>query len=129
MVHKHIVAIWYFIVKLYIYLYTLCMSSLSLSLHQDGDPSDDILPTAGSLQFITNNRQQTITLTILPDDLPEVDEVYSFNCGCDCVMHHIALIKMLVTIILIILLYHILLLIINLVSSSILSKIMLCVLQ
>lgn len=76
MVHKYIVATLYFIVKLYINLYTSCMSSLSLSPHQGGDPSDDILPTAGSLQFITNNRQQTITLTILPDDLPEVDEVY-----------------------------------------------------
>ena len=40
-----------------------------------GDPSDDILPNSGSLQFITNARQQTITLTILPDNLPEVDEV------------------------------------------------------
>ena len=42
---------------------------------QGGDPSEDILPTSGSLQFITNGRQQTITLTVLPDDLPEVDEV------------------------------------------------------
>ena len=43
-----------------------------------GDPSADILPVSGSLQFITNARRQTISLTILPDDLPEVDEV----CMC-----------------------------------------------
>ena len=40
-----------------------------------GDPSADIRPTSGSLQFITNARRQTISLTILPDDLPEIDEV------------------------------------------------------
>ena len=53
---------------------------LSTSLSTGGDPSADIRPTSGSLQFITNARRQTISLTILPDDLPEVDEVMAhFN--------------------------------------------------
>ena len=53
--------------------------SLLLQYHSlfslGGDPSADIRPTSGSLQFITNARRQTISLTILPDDFPEVDEV------------------------------------------------------
>ena len=52
------------------------MSLFYLSiLYPGGDPSADIRPTFGSLQFITNARRQTISLTVLPDDLPEVDEV------------------------------------------------------
>lgn len=56
-----------------------CFPLLSLFylsiLYPGGDPSADIRPTFGSLQFITNARRQTISLTVLPDDLPEVDEV------------------------------------------------------
>ena len=72
----------YLLPSVYIFIHSFPSSSLPfLSLlllflpSQGGDPSEDILPTSGSLQFITNARQQTITLTVLPDDLPEVDEV------------------------------------------------------
>ena len=51
------------------------LSLFYLSIYPGGDPSADIRPTSGSLQFITNARRQTISLTVLPDDLPEVDEV------------------------------------------------------
>ena len=52
------------------------LSLFYLSIYPGGDPSADIRPTSGSLQFITNARRQTISLTVLPDDLPEVDEVF-----------------------------------------------------
>ena len=39
------------------------------------DPSPDIVPVSGTLQFISNVRQQQITLLINGDDVPEVAEV------------------------------------------------------
>lgn len=39
------------------------------------DASLDVLPVANSLQFVTNATEQSFVLTILPDDIPELDEV------------------------------------------------------
>lgn len=39
------------------------------------EPSQDIVPVSGSLQFISNIRQQQIILSINADDIPEVAEV------------------------------------------------------
>ena len=39
------------------------------------DASLDIVPVSGSLQFISNVRQQLITLSVKADDIPEVAEV------------------------------------------------------
>lgn len=40
-----------------------------------GDPSADILPVSGFLQFITEATEQSFVLSVLPDTLPELDEV------------------------------------------------------
>lgn len=39
------------------------------------DASSDVLPVTGRLQFVSNVRQQTIRLSVLPDDEPERTEV------------------------------------------------------
>ena len=35
----------------------------------------DIQPVTDTIQFVSNMRQQSIVLTVLPDDVPEVEEV------------------------------------------------------
>lgn len=40
-----------------------------------GNASADVLPVANTLQFITNAVQQSFVLSVLPDDVPELDEV------------------------------------------------------
>ena len=40
-----------------------------------GDVSGDLLSTSGTLQFLTGVSQQTLTLSILADDIPEETEV------------------------------------------------------
>ena len=52
---------------------TLCQKPLLP--YPGDDPSQDIVPVSGSLQFISNVRQQEITLTVNADDIPEVTEV------------------------------------------------------
>ena len=39
------------------------------------DPTLDIAPRTGSLQFVSNVNQQQIVLSILPDNIPEIIEV------------------------------------------------------
>ncbi len=40
--------------------------------------SDDVLPVSGTLAFVSNSRQQTIRLSVLPDTVPERTEVRGF---------------------------------------------------
>ena len=54
-------------------LETLCQKPLLP--YAGDDPSQDIVPVSGSLQFISNVRQQEIALTVNADDIPEVTEV------------------------------------------------------
>ena len=52
----------------------------------DGQPaSDDVLPTGGTLLFVSNLDEQNFTITVLPDNLPEIDEVRTdLSCmSCD----------------------------------------------
>ena len=44
------------------------------------DASLDIVPVTGTLQFISNVQQQLITLSVVPDDVPEVAEVMECSC-------------------------------------------------
>lgn len=46
-----------------------------LDMYIGEDPSPDIVPVSGSLQFISNVTQRQITLSINADDIPEVAEV------------------------------------------------------
>ena len=39
------------------------------------DPTLDIVPVSGTLQYISSVRQQSIILTVNADDIPEVEEV------------------------------------------------------
>ena len=42
----------------------------------DGSPvSNDVIPVSGTLQFVSNSRQQSIRLSVLPDQTPELAEV------------------------------------------------------
>ena len=44
-----------------------------------GSPvAGDVQPTSGSLQFITGLTSRSITISILPDDVPEITEVRIF---------------------------------------------------
>lgn len=45
-----------------------------------GNASADVLPVANTLQFITNAVQQSFVLSVLPDDVPELDEVSGDHC-------------------------------------------------
>ncbi len=40
-----------------------------------GAASADVLPVSGVLQFTTTTTQQTFVLSVLPDIIPELDEV------------------------------------------------------
>lgn len=44
-------------------------------INYTGDASSDILPVTGTLQFITAATQQSFILSVLPDTVPELDEV------------------------------------------------------
>ncbi len=52
------------------YTATIIISYLCL-----GDGSADISPVSGDLQFITGSTQQSFLLSVLPDTVPELDEV------------------------------------------------------
>jgi len=44
--------------------------------NQDGSSAaNDVLPVSNTLQFVSNSFQQTIRLSVLPDDIPELTEV------------------------------------------------------
>lgn len=49
--------------------------SYSVSRVDGGSVSEDVVPSSGTLQFVSNSRQQTIRLSVLPDNIPERDEV------------------------------------------------------
>ncbi len=57
--------------------------------------SEDVLPVSGTLAFVSNSRQQTIRLSILPDTVPERTEVrrplkYTYiGPLCRCRMYHL----------------------------------------
>ena len=39
----------------------------------------DIVPVSGTLQFISNVRQQQIILSVIADDIPEITEVCKWH--------------------------------------------------
>ena len=49
-----------------IYTFICCVGSSAML---------DIQPVTDTIQFVSNMRQQSIVLTVLPDDVPEVEEV------------------------------------------------------
>ena len=71
----------HYIVMMHVLEYmTATIYSLNLRTLPSGSPvSSDVLPVSGTLQFVTNVRQQTIQLSVLPDELPEVTEVSTSN--------------------------------------------------
>ena len=54
-------------------LYHLC-------LYTDSIAEDDVSPSSGSIYFVSNEASRQITLSVMPDDLPEGQEV-SQNIG------------------------------------------------
>ena len=55
---------------------TSCLlAQLFLPCSAGGDVSGDVFPISGTLQFLTGVSQQTLTLSILADDIPEETEV------------------------------------------------------
>ena len=54
-----------------------------------GDVSGDLLSTSGTLQFLTGVSQQTLTLSILADDIPEETEVSIRMCLTFPLPHHL----------------------------------------
>ncbi len=49
--------------------------SWNVSREDGGSVSEDLVPSSGTLQFVSNNRQQIIRISVLPDSVPERDEV------------------------------------------------------
>lgn len=56
--------------------FELSVMNSSLGICVGDDPSLDIVPVSGTLQFISNVRQQEIDLLVKADDIPEVEEVF-----------------------------------------------------
>lgn len=44
-----------------------------------------MFPTSGTLQFLTGASQQTLTLSVWADEIPEETEVCVDTCVCVCV--------------------------------------------
>lgn len=52
-----------------------CFESTYVILCSGSPVAADIQPTSGNIQFVTGLISRSITLTVLPDDIPEITEV------------------------------------------------------